>query len=121
MWLAKKLAAPAAEPVAAEFGSVTIEGDQTAVVTEGERRDISAVFPGGYFYRVQTGEMVAVLRCGGTELIQGVVANAVPEDLEPGEVKISSAGGASLLLKNDGSILLQGNVTVSGTLTTEEV
>ena len=121
MWLAKKLAAPAAEPVAAELGSVTIEGKQTAVVTEGEQRDISSIFPGGYFYRMQTGETVAVLRCGGTEMIQGVVSETVPEELEPGEVKLCAAGGASILLKNDGRILLNGNVTVSGTLTAEEV
>lgn len=121
MWLTKKLAASAETQAAAEFGSVTIEGNQTALVTEGERRGISTVLPGGYVYRVQTGETVAVLRCGSTELIQGVVSDTVPADLEPGEIKISAAGGAAILLKNDGSILLQGNVTVSGTLTAEEV
>lgn len=120
MWLTKKLAASAPVQTAAEFGSVTMEGTQTAVVTEGERRGVAAVSPGGYAYRVQTGETVAVLRCGGTEVIQGIVSETVPADLEPGEVKISAAGGAAILLKNDGTILLQGTVKVSGTLITEE-
>lgn len=120
MWLSKQLSTPAAESAAAEFGSVTMEGNRTAVVTEGEKRGIATIFPGGYAYRVQTGETVAVLHCGNKELIQGILSETVPEALEPGEIKISSAGGAAIFLKNDGSILLQGDVTVSGTLTTEE-
>ena len=119
MWLSKQLSGSAAEQTVAEFGSVTMEGNNTAVVTEGEKRGVSTVFPGGYAYRVQTGETVAILHCGNTDLIQGTILDRVPDELEPGEVKITAAGGAAILLKNDGNILLQGNVTVSGTLTTE--
>ncbi|MGI6014585.1 MAG: hypothetical protein ACOX7K_10000 [Oscillospiraceae bacterium] len=119
MWLSKQLAGSTAEQAVAEFGSVTMEGASTAVVTEGERRGISTVFPGGYAYRAKTGETVAVLRCGNTALIQGTVSDTIPEELEVGEVKIFAAGGAAIVLKNDGRILLQGNVTVNGTLITE--
>ena len=36
--------------------------------------------------------------------------------MEPGELFLYSAGGASLHLKNDGSIAVTGNVSVEGSL-----
>ncbi|MGI6270640.1 MAG: hypothetical protein ACOYKJ_08960 [Candidatus Howiella sp.] len=39
-------------------------------------------------------------------LLAGVIAAA--EDLEPGEIRISSAGGAYILLKNSGEVIING-------------
>ena len=120
MWLSKQLARSDVEQTVAEFGSVTMDGINTAVITEGEKRGISTLFPGGYTYCPQLGETVAILHCGNKEFIQGTVSDKASEELEPGEVKISAASGTAIVLKNDGRILLQGNVTVDGTLVTKE-
>ena len=56
-----------------------------------------------------------LLRCGDGEAVAGVLS-AAPAGLQPGEVCVFSAGGATLLLKNDGTVLLTWNVEVTGTL-----
>ena len=43
----------------------------------------------------------------GGAVCLGVIA-APPEPLEPGEVMLYSAGGASIVLKNNGKVLING-------------
>jgi hypothetical protein len=45
---------------------------------------------------------------GGAQLCLGSVTEGWPEGLQPGEILLRSAGGASIKLCSDGKILLNG-------------
>lgn len=107
MWLSEKMAAKAAVEKEAESGVVSVSGAEPAVVVDGEKRQLTVVSPGGYQWQPGVEQEVLVLG----EKILGMPQAAF--SLEPGEVRISSRG-ASILLKNDGSIYLEGNVFVNG-------
>ena len=89
-------------------GTVTIEND-TAVLTDCEKRGVTLVTPGGYSWRPCESDKVIVMKNG--EAVLGV-ENA--DETLPGEVKIFSSGGAQILLKNDGTVHITGDVTVDG-------
>lgn len=94
MWLSKKLAAHELQDVAsAQDGTVTIEGEETAVFSSGEKREVKTVGPGGYEWQPRKGEDVLVVR-GGTFGEESYAVGALDQtggDLEPGEVRIRSA------------------------------
>lgn len=116
MWLAAKAArAEHKEEEAARLGAVTIGGSAPAAECGSERRALLVASPGGVAWLPRVGEEALLIRCGGEEAVVGTVA-AAPAGLQPGEVCVYSAGGASILLKNDGRVLITGNVEVTGTL-----
>ncbi|MBQ8851082.1 MAG: hypothetical protein IJZ66_01375 [Oscillibacter sp.] len=55
---------------------------------------------------VKAGDLGEELCCAGAEM-------EIPEEMEEGELFLQS-GGASIFLKNDGRILLEGQVFVNG-------
>ena len=69
--------------------------------------------PGGYAWRPRAGETVLVIKAGDAVCVTGTESGA-ETDLAAGEVKIFSAGGASILLKNDGTVEISGTLTVNG-------
>lgn len=71
-----------------------------------ERRDQPVFAPRGISYRPCEGDRALLIPVGGAEACAGVLCTA--GDLEPGELRLSSAGGASIVLKNNGEILLNG-------------
>lgn len=105
----------------AEVGVTTVTGDQLAVVTRGEQRDLVIFGPGGYVWRPESGEQVVVLQGGpgGTERwVAGCRQGKAPDGMEPGEVYLHSGNDASIRLKNDGTIVLKGaRIAVEGQLT----
>ena len=116
MWLAKKSARAGVErEEGARIGAVTIAGASPAAECGGERRALMVASPGGVAWLPRVGEEALLLRCGDGEAVAGVLS-AASAGLQPGEVCVFSAGGATLLLKNDGTVLLTGNVEVTGTL-----
>jgi len=115
MWISAKLAKNVQEDAGSgEIGQVTIGGDRPAVVTRGESRGLSVAAPGGYLWRPAAGDQVLVIPCGEEYVVAGVVSDEAPE--ENGEVTIKSETGAVIRLKNNGEILLEGDVKVLGTL-----
>lgn len=89
-------------------GTVTIE-NETAVLTDCEKRGVTLVSPGGYTWCPRENDKVIVMKNG--EAVLGVENTG---DTEPGEVKIFSAGGAQIVLKNDGTIRITGDVIIDG-------
>lgn len=93
-------------------GYATLEGETTGAYLDGERREIGVFGPGGYCWRPALGQELLVIKgddgpCAAGSRCEG--------ELLPGEVLIYAAkGGASVRLKNDGSIELVGRVTVNG-------
>jgi len=110
MWLSEKAAARKSRPASAEVGTAT--GDRS-VLTEAEKRNLPVYAPGGYAWRPRFGDEVLVIKCADESL--GVVSALCNpgEELEGGEVLIYS-GGASIHLKNDGRVLISGEVYING-------
>lgn len=116
MWLAEKTARSGAGAPDAAVGEITIGGESPAVLSEGESRGVLVLAPGGYVWKPSPGEETVVLRCGSVSAAAGAVLSEWPAGLACGEVCVRSAGGASVLLKNDGSVEITGSVNVTGAL-----
>ncbi len=118
MWLSgqMKRTLPTAD---ADLGMTTIAGDSVGVVTRGEVRALPVYGPGGYIWMPRNGEAVLVVKGGpgGEEqCVAGVRQIAVPEGMRPGEVFLTGAEGASVYLKQNGTVELQGRVEIKGSL-----
>ena len=117
MWLSKKLAAHELQDVAsAQDGTVTIEGGELAVFSSGEKREVKTVGPGGYEWQPRKGEDVLIVRGGifGEESYAVGVPEQANEALAPGEVRIRSAAGAEIVLRNNGRIDINGLLFING-------
>lgn len=117
MWLSKKLAAHELQDVAsAQDGTVTIEGGELAVFSSGEKREVKTVGPGGYEWQPCKGEDVLIVRGGtfGEESYAVGVPEQAGEVLAPGEVRIRSAAGAEIVLRNSGRIDINGLLFING-------
>ncbi len=112
MWITRQAAGGNA-PSAAETGTVTLSGETLAVYLQGEKRGLSLFSPGGIIWRPEVGDTVLTLTTdsGGTVCVTGCLCQP-PEDLEPGELLLKSRG-ASLCLRNDGTIEVIGTVVYS--------
>lgn len=107
MWLTSFLNKTKASTVAAK-GSVTATGQQGLEVDAStQHRDVAVVAPYGIAYVPPVGEGAVVVPFDGGEACVGVVS-AVSQKLDRGELMLYSAGGASIVLKNDGSVLING-------------
>ena len=118
MWLSRKLSQHEMQDVAsAQGGTVTIEGEETAVFSSGEKREVKTVGPGGYEWQPRKGEDVLVVR-GGTFGEESYAVGALDQtggDLEPGEVRIrSTAAGTEIVLHNNGRIDINGVLFING-------
>lgn len=93
----------------ARFGDVSqSDKNEISAVTSLEQRKLPAISPYGIAYCVPVGEKCAVLPLESGEACIGVVSDA--SSLSPGEIMLYSKGGASIVLKNDGSVLINGKV-----------
>lgn len=118
MWLAER-SKPVRPDAEAELGVTTISGTRAGVMTRGEARDLPVFGPGGCIWMPENGDTVLVLKGGpgGQEqCVAGREQEDAPAGMLPGEMLLRS-GGASVWLRKDGTILLSGNVAVTGSLT----
>ncbi len=102
MWLTKQLE----QEKGAKVGSGLVAGGKGFTV-RGESEYISPelLFPYGFSSAAPQGEQAVMLNgiCAGV--------SAVPDSsLEEGEVRLYSAGGAEILLKNSGEVIINGKV-----------
>lgn len=123
MWLSKKFSACQAverEGTMADMGVTTIGGGSASVMTRGEQRDLEIFSPGGVVWQPRAGDTVLVIKggvgCQERCVVAAATGGETPEDMEPGELYLYSAGGASVHLKNDGSIAVTGDVSLEGSL-----
>lgn len=91
----------------AEFAEIAICKDGK-VNTKGAVPTVSAnvIAPYGVAFAVPNGEKAVMLPVGSTTVCLGVVQQA--NNLQQGEVMLYSSGGASVILKNDGRVLING-------------
>ncbi|MEG0778964.1 MAG: hypothetical protein RRY95_05180 [Oscillospiraceae bacterium] len=118
MWLSKQLTANRQEEQAgADLGVTTIGGGSVGALTRGELRELPVFSPGGILWQPQTGETVLVIR-GGTggeeQCIAGVEQKKALAGLKPGELYLFSTGGASIYLRRDGRVEIDGDLLING-------
>ncbi len=89
-------------------GKVTYSGADKVTVSSYEEYDsISRAVPYGIAYVPPKGSKVVLVPLGDAAVCVGVESQDT-EDLSAGEVMLYSAGGASILLKNDGTVVING-------------
>ena len=117
MWLSKKAAGSETErETPARIAEITIGGGDPAAESRGENRSLAVASLGGYCWKPSAGQSALILDCAdGASALSGVVQESWPEGLASGEVCIRS-GGASITLKNDGRIIVAGDVELTGDL-----
>ena len=113
MWLSRRITHPETEPETAALGTISMGGSRAAVVTDGEKRDVRIISPGGYCWQPGAGERVLVLKASQT-YIPGALQTAQAE-LAPGEVMVYS-NAARIVLRNNGDMELKGKVRITGRL-----
>ena len=91
----------------ADIGEVRASGDGVSVSASETLRGLPVVAPYGIVYAPPVGERSMVIPCGSGRACMGVIAPP-PEDLEAGELMLYSSGGARIVLKNDGRVLING-------------
>lgn len=116
MWLSRQMrsAPPTAD---ADLGVTSIAGERVGVVTRGEVRSLPVYGPGGYVWLPENGSGVLVIKGGpgGQEQsVAGMLQRAAPQDMRPGEVYLYGPGGNSIYLRQDGTVEIQGSLTING-------
>lgn len=123
MWLSKKLSldhTARQEDTAADMGVTTIGGASASVMTRGEQRDLEVFAPGGLVWQPRAGDTVLVVKggSGGKErcVVAAETASQAPAGMAPGEVYLYSDRDTFIYLRSDGTIDVQGNVSITGPL-----
>lgn len=104
MWLSR-IASKGFANSKAEKSSVTIAGTSEIETLKGANaRSLSSYSPYGYTSCVPTGEEVVVVPASDGEVVLGTRCKA--STLDGGEVMIASLGGAKIVLKNNGDVVI---------------
>lgn len=107
MWLMNYITRNSITAPSAVRGSVTNSSEgELSVVSSGEHSEVRLCMPYGIASMPPSGEKAVVLPLDGTEVSLGVMADT--SGLEDGEIRLCSRGGASIVLKNDGRVLING-------------
>lgn len=93
------------------------EGGSYGAVSSAEHRGVPIFAPRGIAYAPCEGDNLLMVDTDGADACVGVLSAA--EGLNGGELSLSSAGGASIRLCNNGDIVLNGvTITKSGEIRT---
>ncbi len=107
MWLMNYITKNSIAPPSAVKGGVkNSNSNSIAVVSSGEHKRLKSCLPYGIASVPPTGECAVVLPLEDGEVSLGVIAKS--KTLEEGELMLFSRGGASIVLKNDGRVLING-------------
>ena len=114
MWLSERLAQNSmpSQSDSPEIGNLSISTNELmAAISSCEKRGITFYTPLGIEFFPSEGQKVLLISCGNHTACAGVEMKKSSE-LEAGEIRLFSEGGASIMLKNDGSIILNNAVTI---------
>lgn len=118
MWLSKKFNNPYFS--VSEVGTVTISENATIdALSTVSSKEVQNYSPYGYSFSVPTGEEVLLVNSSLGTVGAGIKMKN--KNLSSGEVSISSMGGANIVLKQDGTVNINGLViTKDGSLVNKE-
>ncbi len=109
MWLLDYVTKNSFSKTDPSLGDVTSSNMGCVAVNSAlEHRDMPIVAPFGIVYNPPLGERSVVLPLKGAHACVGVVSPDM--GLEPGELMLYSKGGASIVLKNSGEVIINGKV-----------
>ena len=108
MWINEYVCGRSFEKEGASLGEIS-SAKSGAVTVSGTREfgSVPQAAPYGIAYVPTAGTKAYLVPCGSGAVCVGVAAEP-PQTLEAGEIMLYSAGGASLVLKNDGRVLING-------------
>lgn len=95
---------PAPQPTVAQVSFSSDRG--FGAVSSSESRGIPIFAPRGVAYRPCEGDRMIIMNIDGSQACIGSLC--VTDGLDSGEISISSAGGAKILLKNSGEVVING-------------
>lgn len=104
MWLLSYITQNSLGSPNAVKGNVYEKG--TAVAASGEHKSLPVCMPYGIASIPPKNECAVVLPLEDGEVSLGVLTDT--DGLQEGELMLSSSGGASIVLKNDGRVLING-------------
>lgn len=104
MWISRRIIAAEKRKPAARLAQVT----GAALKGESEYRGVPLCLPWGVAARPPAAARAAVVETDGGYACIGVLADTA--GLESGEVRLCSAGGAEIVLKNSGEVVINGQV-----------
>ncbi len=107
MWILNYVTKNSLGEALPEKGRVTSSSDgKVHINASSDFAGIPIVAPYGISYAPPSGEDSVVINAGGNDVCLGTVA--AKANLEPGELMLTSLGGASIVLKNDGGVYING-------------
>ena len=107
MWISRYLTENSFASDPASVGEIRSAGKNVSVSASREHRGLPVAVPYGIIYVPPIGSDSLVLPTDSGDICLGVVRR--PDDgLEQGELMLYSSGGASIVLKNDGRVLING-------------
>ena len=111
MWLTKNLEEQTRRQRSAENARVTASsGAQLDAIGHKSHAAQPCVAPYGIAYVVPSGSQCVLLPLGEGSASIGVIAP--DNELQPGEIMLYSSGGASIVLKNSGEVIINGKAVV---------
>lgn len=116
MWITQKIAQSARMDPAENGRADSFQNAELAATGSARRQNVPLYAPAGLISIPSQGAQVLLSPCAGETICTGVRV-ADTQGLRPGEIRLFSAGGASLTLKNSGEIDLNGvTITRDGTV-----
>lgn len=116
MWITEKITRPLRETPVENGRAAAFQTSGFAATGSVQRPNVPLYMPAGMVSIPCQGAQILLIPCAGETVCAGVRTEDTQE-LLPGEVRLFSAGGASLTLKNSGEIELNGaTIGKDGTL-----
>lgn len=113
MWLLKNMAQNSKKEKNADRGEIALPGGtEVDISASGEHIGVPLCAPCGIAYVPVQGEQAVILPGENGGVCLGSPVR--DKGLSPGEIMLYSQGGATLVLKNDGSILANGRDITGG-------
>lgn len=108
MWISQKMGTLEQSGSQTQLGEVTNHAGGITVQAVGAYHDMSIVSPWGITYLPPKGTKVLVQEVEDTAVCAGAILPTT--GLEAGELMLRSAGGACIHLKNNGDVVINGQV-----------
>lgn len=106
MWISNKIASgeKSKERKASSADVTMVDGGNIVVQNSNEYRDVKIVSPRGIAYMPTQGDKTVIIPVGEENVCIGAVNEST--ELEAGELMLYSFGGAKIVLKNNGEVVI---------------
>ena len=107
MWISRYITGNSFGSESPSVGEVRSAGAKVTVSAAADHLGVPTAAPYGVAYVPPIGARSLIVPSDGGGICLGVIGD-VPDQLEQGELMLFSSGGASIVLKNDGRVLING-------------